>query len=68
MSDQPGSIEVKLRCRDCNHEWVEYCLEPRLIRAHSRPPLTRPRSRRPAADAQGDGRRLSLPSRRGIVA
>jgi DNA-directed RNA polymerase subunit M/transcription elongation factor TFIIS len=23
MSAQPGSIEVKLRCRDCNHEWVE---------------------------------------------
>jgi hypothetical protein len=23
MSDRPGAIEVKLRCRDCNHEWVE---------------------------------------------
>ena len=23
VSDQPGSIEVKLRCRDCSHEWVE---------------------------------------------
>jgi hypothetical protein len=23
ISDQPGSIEVKLRCRDCNHEWVK---------------------------------------------
>ena len=23
MSAQPGAIEVKLRCRDCNHEWVE---------------------------------------------
>lgn len=23
LSDQPGSIEVKLRCRDCHHEWVE---------------------------------------------
>jgi DNA-directed RNA polymerase subunit M/transcription elongation factor TFIIS len=22
-TDQPGSIEVKLRCRECNHEWVE---------------------------------------------
>jgi len=23
ISEQPGSIEVKLRCRDCQHEWVE---------------------------------------------
>ena len=23
LTDQPGSIEVKLRCRDCHHEWVE---------------------------------------------
>ena len=23
LSDQPGSIEVKLRCRDCSHEWIE---------------------------------------------
>jgi hypothetical protein len=23
VTDQPGSIEVKLRCRDCNHEWLE---------------------------------------------
>jgi len=23
MADQPGAIEVKLRCRDCHHEWVE---------------------------------------------
>jgi hypothetical protein len=23
LTDQPGSIEVKLRCRDCTHEWVE---------------------------------------------
>lgn len=23
MNDQPGAIEVKLRCRECNHEWVE---------------------------------------------
>ena len=23
MADQAGSIEVKLRCRDCHHEWVE---------------------------------------------
>jgi len=22
-ADQQGSIEVKLRCRQCNHEWVE---------------------------------------------
>jgi len=23
MTEHRGSIEVKLRCRDCNHEWVE---------------------------------------------
>jgi hypothetical protein len=23
MTAQPGAIEVKLRCRDCSHEWVE---------------------------------------------
>jgi ribosomal protein S27E len=23
LTDQRGSIEVKLRCRDCLHEWVE---------------------------------------------
>ncbi len=23
LPDQPGSIEVRLRCRDCSHEWVE---------------------------------------------
>ena len=23
LTDQPGSIEVTLRCRDCQHEWVE---------------------------------------------
>lgn len=23
LSDQPGSIEVRLRCRGCFHEWVE---------------------------------------------
>ncbi len=23
LSDRPGSIEVKLRCRECRHEWVE---------------------------------------------
>jgi len=22
LSDVPGSIEVKLRCRDCRHEWA----------------------------------------------
>jgi len=22
LCDKPGSIEVKLRCRDCNHEWA----------------------------------------------
>jgi hypothetical protein len=22
LSDLPNSIEVKLRCRDCNHEWT----------------------------------------------
>lgn len=28
MSDQPGSIEIKLRCRDCNHEWIEIVSNP----------------------------------------
>jgi hypothetical protein len=23
VSDRQGSIEVKLRCRQCQHEWVE---------------------------------------------
>ncbi len=23
MTDHTGSIEVRLRCRDCHHEWVE---------------------------------------------
>jgi hypothetical protein len=23
MTDQPGSIEVRLRCRQCQHEWLE---------------------------------------------
>jgi len=23
LNDHSGSIEVKLRCRDCHHEWVE---------------------------------------------
>jgi len=23
LTDRSGSIEVKLRCRDCNHEWIE---------------------------------------------
>jgi hypothetical protein len=23
IADHSGSIEVKLRCRDCHHEWVE---------------------------------------------
>ena len=23
LNDQAGSIEVKLRCRDCHHEWIE---------------------------------------------
>ena len=23
VTDRPGAIEVKLRCRDCSHEWVE---------------------------------------------
>lgn len=23
LTDQPGSIEVKLRCRACQHDWVE---------------------------------------------
>jgi DNA-directed RNA polymerase subunit M/transcription elongation factor TFIIS len=22
-TDQPGSIEIKLRCRECHHEWLE---------------------------------------------
>jgi len=23
LSDPSGAIEVKLRCRECHHEWVE---------------------------------------------
>jgi len=23
LTERPGHIEVKVRCRDCNHEWVE---------------------------------------------
>jgi hypothetical protein len=23
MTEQRGSIDVKLRCRECSHEWVE---------------------------------------------
>ena len=23
MTDRPASIEIKLRCRDCQHEWLE---------------------------------------------
>ena len=23
LTDQAGSIEIKLRCRECHHEWVE---------------------------------------------
>ena len=23
ISNHSGAIEVRLRCRDCNHEWVE---------------------------------------------
>jgi DNA-directed RNA polymerase subunit M/transcription elongation factor TFIIS len=23
MTEHSGSIEVRLRCRDCNHEWIE---------------------------------------------
>jgi hypothetical protein len=23
LPDQHGAIEVSLRCRDCNHEWIE---------------------------------------------
>jgi DNA-directed RNA polymerase subunit M/transcription elongation factor TFIIS len=23
LADQAGAIEVKLRCRDCHHEWIE---------------------------------------------
>jgi hypothetical protein len=23
MNDSAGSIEVRLRCRECQHEWVE---------------------------------------------
>jgi hypothetical protein len=23
LSDRPGSIEVRLRCRDCHFEWVK---------------------------------------------
>ncbi len=23
LADQPGAVEVNVRCRDCQHEWVE---------------------------------------------
>ena len=23
LSEKPGHIEIKLRCRDCGHEWSE---------------------------------------------
>ena len=23
LSDQPGHIEVQLRCRECGHEWIQ---------------------------------------------
>jgi len=23
LTDRPGEIEVKLRCRDCGHEWTD---------------------------------------------
>jgi DNA-directed RNA polymerase subunit M/transcription elongation factor TFIIS len=23
LNDHSGSIEVRLRCRDCQHEWIE---------------------------------------------
>ena len=23
LNEQPGAVEVRLRCRDCTHEWVE---------------------------------------------
>lgn len=23
LSDQPGHIEIKLRCRNCGHEWAQ---------------------------------------------
>lgn len=23
LPDPPGHVEIKLRCRDCGHEWVE---------------------------------------------
>ena len=23
LSDKPGHLEVRLRCRDCGHEWVQ---------------------------------------------
>jgi hypothetical protein len=23
LTDSPGQIEIKLRCRDCGHEWSE---------------------------------------------
>lgn len=23
LGDKPGHIEIRLRCRDCGHEWIE---------------------------------------------
>ena len=23
LSDKPGHIEIRLRCRECGHEWVQ---------------------------------------------
>ena len=23
LLDKPGHIEIRLRCRDCGHEWIE---------------------------------------------
>ena len=28
ITDQPTSIEVKLRCRECLHEWLEIVTSP----------------------------------------
>jgi hypothetical protein len=28
LTDRPGAIEVKLKCRDCNQEWVEVINSP----------------------------------------
>ena len=28
MTDRPASIEVKLRCRECLHEWLEIVTSP----------------------------------------